>query len=109
MYSLLKGLTSVVLTAMCASVPPLKGTVIHELYPFISNKAVADGAVSFYIDHFVSARLSRFAYGVEILHKYDICNPEHKRRKNMTYMTCEGYLALRGIFNVIVPQVRDQP
>ena len=74
---------------------------------FISNKAVADGAISFFIDHFVSARVSKFAYGVDIYQKYNPLNHEHSRRKNATFMTAEGYLGIDGIFSVILPQVRD--
>ena len=79
----------------------------RELTIHISNKAVADGAVSFYIDHFVSARVSKFAYGVEVYHKFDASNTEHERRNNTTFMTPEGYLGIDGIFSVILPQVRD--
>ena len=75
-------------------------------WQFTSNKAVADGAVSFYIDHFVSARVSKFAYGVEIYEKFDVSNSEHQRRKNLTFMTPQGYLGIDGIFSVILPQVR---
>jgi hypothetical protein len=73
----------------------------------ISNKAVADGGVSFYIDHFVTARFSKFAYGIKIHKEYDASNTEHRRRKNSTFMTSAGYLGIRGIFSVILPQVRD--
>ena len=73
----------------------------------ISNKAVADGGVSFYIDHFVTSRVSKFAYGIEIHQKYDASNTEHQRRKNSTVMTSKGYLGIDGIFHVILPQVRD--
>jgi hypothetical protein len=73
----------------------------------ISNKAVADGGVSFYIDHFVTARFSKFAYGVEVTHKFDASNTEHQRRKNKTFMLPKGCLGIDGIFDVILPQVRD--
>ncbi|KAF8802607.1 hypothetical protein BYT27DRAFT_7260910 [Phlegmacium glaucopus] len=66
------------------------------------NKAVADGAISFYIDHLVSARVSKLAYGTSVWEKYDPRNPEHKRRKKKTFMTCEGYRGIGGIFNVIL-------
>ena len=54
MNLLLWASTSAVLIPMCASPKRYWG---QELTQFISNKAVADGAVSFYIDrHHVSAR-----------------------------------------------------
>jgi hypothetical protein len=31
-----------------------------------TSKAVADGAVGFYCDHHVSARMAKFMYGVEV-------------------------------------------
>ena len=68
---------------------------------------MADGRVSFYIDHFVTARISNFAYGIEIYHKYDASNTEHQRQKNTTFMTPQGHLGIHGIFSVILPQVRD--
>ncbi|KAF8815839.1 hypothetical protein BYT27DRAFT_7078804, partial [Phlegmacium glaucopus] len=68
------------------------------------NKAVADGAVSFYIDHFVSTRVSKFAYGTSVYRRYDADNPEHKRRQNTTFMKPDGYLGIDGIFSVILPQ-----
>jgi len=68
------------------------------------NKAVADGAVSFYLDHSVSARVSKFAYGVEVCQKFDTSNTEHERRNNTTYMSSTGKLRLGGIFSVILPQ-----
>ena len=39
--------------------------------------------------------------------RYNADNDEHKRRENATFMTAEGYLGIRGIFSVILPQVRD--
>ena len=106
MNLLLWASTSAVLIPMCASPKRYWG---QELTQFISNKAVADGAVSFYIDHFVSARVSKFAYGLEMYCEFDPLNNEHKRRENKTFKTPEGSLGIRGIFSVILPQVRDAP
>jgi len=39
--------------------------------------------------------------------KYNAFNAEHNCRQNMTFMAPEGYLGIRGIFSVILPQVRD--
>jgi hypothetical protein len=86
---------------------PFKGAGSGTNILLISNKAVADGGVSFYIDHFVTARFSKFAYGIKVRSKYDASNTEHQRRKNKAYMSPEGYLEIGGIFNVILPQVRD--
>ncbi|GAW00248.1 protein [Lentinula edodes] len=44
------------------------------------NKAVADGGVSFYLDHFVSSRVARYSYGIKCSKIYQTSNPEHRRR-----------------------------
>ncbi|KAJ7189266.1 hypothetical protein C8R46DRAFT_36829 [Mycena filopes] len=44
------------------------------------NKAVADGAVSFYIDHHVSVRVAKETYGLEISEVYNPNNYEHAAR-----------------------------
>ena len=38
---------------------------------FISNKAVADSAISYYIDHFVQTRVSKLTYGCKGSIEYD--------------------------------------
>ena len=63
--------------------------------------------MSFYIDHFVSARVSKFAYGIKIYKEFDVCDVEHQRRKSMTFMAPNGKLGIGGIFSVILPQVSD--
>ena len=55
----------------------------------------------------MSARVLKFAYGIEIYEKFDTFNEEHKRRKNATFMTPRGYVGIDGIFEVILPKVRD--
>jgi hypothetical protein len=52
----------------------------------------------------VKARVSKFAYGIRVYQLFDASNPEHKLRKNTTFMTPEGKLGIRGIFSVILPQ-----
>jgi hypothetical protein len=37
-----------------------------------TSKAVADGAVGFYCDHHVSARMAKFMYGVEVGFGFDV-------------------------------------
>ncbi|KAJ3738778.1 hypothetical protein DFH05DRAFT_1553084 [Lentinula detonsa] len=44
------------------------------------NKAVSDGGVSFYLDHFVGFRMARCSYGIHSSHIYESWNPEHQRR-----------------------------
>ncbi|THH08786.1 hypothetical protein EW145_g2475 [Phellinidium pouzarii] len=46
-----------------------------------SAKAVADGAISFYLDQFVTSRVARLSYGIPIHCDYDPKNTEHIRHK----------------------------
>jgi hypothetical protein len=46
------------------------------------NKAVADGAVSFYLNNFVSTRIARKTYGIIRRVFYDANNAEHKKRSH---------------------------
>ncbi|CAA7260294.1 unnamed protein product [Cyclocybe aegerita] len=67
-----------------------------------TNKAVADGAVSFYIDHFVTARVAKFSYGINANDVYDPSNPEHTVRKNKLYISLDGTTRVDGGFEVIL-------
>ncbi|TFK33569.1 hypothetical protein BDQ12DRAFT_738725 [Crucibulum laeve] len=68
------------------------------------NKAVADGAVSFYLDHSVRARVAKFAYGTPCQELYDTSDPEHTKRLNSVFITMSGHKAVRGAFDVILPK-----
>ncbi|KAF9552654.1 hypothetical protein CPC08DRAFT_265608 [Agrocybe pediades] len=68
------------------------------------NKAVADGAVSFYIDHFVGARVSKVAYGIDIQTRYEATNPEHRRRAHTIYEDEDGEIKIKGLFSIILPK-----
>ncbi|KAF9262587.1 hypothetical protein L218DRAFT_960047 [Marasmius fiardii PR-910] len=68
------------------------------------NKAVADGAISFYLDHMVSARVSRFTYGIECIVFYQPSKPDHKKRSHTVYAKPSGKLALPGAFDTILPK-----
>ncbi|KAJ7157435.1 hypothetical protein C8R46DRAFT_909720 [Mycena filopes] len=49
------------------------------------NKAVADGAVSLYLDHYVSARVSEHTHGVEIVEEYISTNTDPQYRPGTMY------------------------
>jgi len=55
-----------------------------------TNKAVAVGAVSFYVDHFVTGRISKFTYGASGSILYQSFNPEHVRREHKSYLDAAG-------------------
>ena len=76
-------------------------TILLTLF-FDSSKAVADGAVGFYCDHHVSARMSKFMYGVEFLRELDPNNPDHERRKEKLCELPSGPKLLPDAFDCIL-------
>ena len=49
-----------------------------------TSKAVADGAISFYCDHHVGARIAKYMYGVKFLREFNVMDPEHTERVSST-------------------------
>ncbi|KAI6029300.1 hypothetical protein BKA83DRAFT_4216861 [Pisolithus microcarpus] len=75
------------------------------------NKAVADGAVSFYIDRLVSGRVARFTYGTGCNVTYNQSDPEHVSRRDMAFDGFSGGLELPFGFEPILDkgtQVSEQ-
>ncbi|KAG1844158.1 hypothetical protein DFJ58DRAFT_29856 [Suillus subalutaceus] len=75
------------------------------------NKAIADGAVSYFIDHLVSSRVSRFTYGTECSVPFDPFDVEHHARQKEIYRNVSGILALPRAFASILTkgtQVSEQ-
>jgi hypothetical protein len=70
-----------------------------------SSKAVADGALGFYCDHHVSARMSKFMYGVEYLREYDPSDSEHQSRKDRLCELPSGPRLLPDAFDCILARV----
>ncbi|EDR07861.1 uncharacterized protein LACBIDRAFT_298114 [Laccaria bicolor S238N-H82] len=68
------------------------------------NKAVADGAISFYLDHFVSARVSKFSYGITCATVFDPSDIEHIRRSSSMYFALSGIPRISGAFSCILPK-----
>ena len=71
-----------------------------------SNKAVAVGAVSFYLDHFVTARIAKFTYGSSCSRRYEPFNPEHVRRDAKSYLDPVGNKWVPDSFEIMLPRVR---
>ncbi|KAI0668088.1 hypothetical protein C8Q78DRAFT_1048352 [Trametes maxima] len=67
-----------------------------------TSKAVAEGAVSYHLEHFVSARVMKLTYGIEVSVKYDHTNPEHYARQADKYVRASGRVVLRKGFSTIV-------
>jgi len=66
------------------------------------NKAVANGAVSFYIDHYVDTRISKFTYGNPCSYIYNSDDLEHVLRSSKTYTSISGKRYVKGAFDVIL-------
>ncbi|KIM84081.1 hypothetical protein PILCRDRAFT_96828 [Piloderma croceum F 1598] len=67
-----------------------------------TSKAVADGAIGFYSDHHVSARMSKYMYGVEFLREFDAQDQEHVARKNRLCELPSGPKLLPDAFDCIL-------
>lgn len=79
--------------------------LFYLLLGYIRNKAVADGAVSFYLDHFVRARVSKFSYGINCNGNYDASDNEHRKRSSSIYVGLDGQQRIPNCFDVILPKV----
>jgi hypothetical protein len=71
----------------------------------LSNKAVADGAVSFYIDHLVSSRVARATFGVEIYTPFNSNDPEHQARRHTRFIDAAGDPSIPNQFASILLKV----
>ena len=74
-----------------------------------SNKAVAIGAASYYVDRFVAGRISKFTYGVSCNTPYQPSNPEHVKREHKSYINAAGERCVRESFRTMLQRVRRQP
>ncbi|KAG1804031.1 uncharacterized protein BJ212DRAFT_1571075 [Suillus subaureus] len=66
------------------------------------NKAAADGAVSHFIDHLVSFRVSRFTYGTECSVPFNPFDIEHRARQKDVFRSTSGIPALPRAFSSIL-------
>ncbi|KAF8415387.1 hypothetical protein L210DRAFT_3657556 [Boletus edulis BED1] len=66
------------------------------------NKAVADGAISFFIDHLVSSRTARFTYGTECNALYNEHDSEHVARRENAFEGVTGYLEVPHAFESVL-------
>ena len=73
------------------------------LVSLFRNKAVAEGAVSFYLTNPVAARVARFTYGVRCSKTFDPSN--HVVRCNRAYARPSGRLSLPDGFDTILAKV----
>ncbi|PCH36683.1 hypothetical protein WOLCODRAFT_157381 [Wolfiporia cocos MD-104 SS10] len=67
-----------------------------------TSKAVATGAISHYLDHWVSVRVARVTYGVPYATTYIATNPEHFARRDKQITDPSGHPVLPNAFDVIL-------
>lgn len=66
---------------------------------------MADGTISFYLHHFVSSRIARVTYGLDVLRKYDDRNPEHTHRMERQFTDAHGEVLMFGAFATVLERV----
>lgn len=81
---------------------------MRSLTFFLSNKAASDGAISFYLDHVVTTRVSKLTYGAFGSVLYSKNDPEHRQRLAATYTNLQGTTWVPDRFTVILPKVRPR-
>lgn len=67
------------------------------------NKAVSDGAISFYLDHFVRTRVSKLTYGDFCHIPYNPLDSLHRARASKTFTSISGNQRINDYFDVILP------
>lgn len=67
---------------------------------------MAEGAVSFALEHYVSSRIATVTYGVHISLPYDANNRDHRSRKSDSFVDASGETRIRNFFKVLVSKVR---
>ncbi|KAF9806676.1 hypothetical protein IEO21_08594 [Rhodonia placenta] len=69
-----------------------------------TSKAVAEGALLFYLDNMVRARVARHAYGTRYRIYYDARQPDHNKRKKTIVRDLEGKFVVPKAFAMIIPK-----
>lgn len=69
------------------------------------NKAVAEGAISFFVEHYVTVRIAKFTYGSEAAIPFDLTNPEHALRTSKAQLGIAGNLVLPNAFYPLLTKV----
>jgi hypothetical protein len=69
------------------------------------GKAVAEGAVSFQLDHFVSVRVARTTYGTDCTVQLDMTNLQHIRRSHTILTYPSGNKVVPDAYDVILAKV----
>ncbi|KAI0319136.1 hypothetical protein OF83DRAFT_1082460 [Amylostereum chailletii] len=70
-----------------------------------TNKAVAEGAVSFHIDHFVRTRVAKLTYGIECRTLFVPGKNSHEVRRSQIVIGMDGTERLMAAFDSILKKV----
>ena len=70
-----------------------------------SNKAVAEGAVSFFLAHSVVARKAQLTYGTKCVTRYDPNDVEHARRYHRVQTRPSGHQVVPDAFRALLTKV----
>ena len=90
---------------MCSYLRLSKTRHLLTYYSIFRNKAVSDGALSYYHDHFVSTRVSKFTYGYFCHPVFDPAAPDHLQRSHSVYVCASGVRRVKGFFDGILSKV----
>jgi len=67
-----------------------------------ANKAVADGAISFYLDHRVSSRMTKTTYGTDCISTFNAFNSQHRARESTVYLLPSGERVIPCVYDTIL-------
>ena len=79
-------------------------SAIEGSWHYFSSKAVADGAVVWFVRHVVTARATRYAFGTDIL---VACEPLHPQKIGRTVIQTASGPYFDGGWREIVPRVNS--
>ncbi|TFY59588.1 hypothetical protein EVJ58_g5687 [Rhodofomes roseus] len=65
-------------------------------------KAVAEGALWFHLDHYVSARIAKHVYGTDNNTTFQSSLPEHIERRYKSYVSADGKVKIPDAFTKII-------
>jgi hypothetical protein len=86
-------------------IPKGKRTLV--IWAFNRGKAVAYGAVAYFLDHRVSARVAKFTYGTRCAVEFNRDNPQHMMRASLAIPRPSGRRVLPNAFSVILEKVMN--
>jgi len=66
------------------------------------NKAVAIGAISHYVNQFVTGRLVKYTYGALAHVDFDESDPEHRRRSGKKRLSATGEFLLEAFTPILL-------